>query len=54
MQIEYGQLHTNAAGEAREVLAVTGDIVDYLEQSGEDPQQRQCTVSEFERWVSVA
>ena len=54
MTIEYGQLYTNAAGDAREVLAVVNDLVEYLEHSGEDPQQGQCTVVEFEDWADGA
>lgn len=54
MKIEFGQLYTNAGGEVREVLAVVGDLVDYLDQTGEDPQQGQCSVAEFESWVAGA
>ncbi|CCW20144.1 hypothetical protein EBBID32_45150 [Sphingobium indicum BiD32] len=53
MQIEYGQLYTNASGDVREVLAVAGDVVDYLEQTGEDPQQGQCSAAEFATWTSA-
>lgn len=53
MTIEYGQLYTNARGDVREVLAVAGDLVDYLEQTGEDPQQGQCSLADFESWVAA-
>ncbi|MBG6116215.1 hypothetical protein IWY39_000019 [Sphingobium sp. JAI105] len=52
MQIEYGQLYTNAVGDVREVLAITGDVIDYLEHTGEDPQQCRCSGAEFDRWVT--
>ena len=53
MTIEYGHPYTNARGDVREVLAVAGGLVDYLEQTGEDPQQGQCSVAEFESWVTI-
>lgn len=52
MQIEYGQLYTNANGDVREVLAVAGDGIDYLEHTGENPQQGRCSAAEFESWVA--
>lgn len=53
MQIEYGLIYTNAGGEVREVLAVSGDVVEYLEQTGEDPQQGQCSDAEFLAWLTA-
>lgn len=52
MQIEYGQLYTNPRGDSREVLMVIDGEIHYQEQSGENPQQGQCSAAEFEAWAN--